>query len=94
MAHVSTDNISELLKISSYIMSVLSVIKKNKTDKGIESNGKIRLFLDVGFKEETSEQKSKRIAKVSHAVISKGGLFHMEETTKENVLWREHVSSV
>lgn len=51
MAYVSTVNISELLKFSSYIMSVLSAIKKNKADKGIESNGKIILFLDVMFKE-------------------------------------------
>lgn len=65
---------SELLKFSSYIMLVLSAIKKNKVDKGIESNGQIILFLDVGFKEglstkETFEQKSERIEKMSHAVI-------------------------
>ena len=74
MAHLSTDNISELLKLSSYIMSVLSAIKKNKADKGIESNGQIMLFLDVVFKEglsteETFEQKSERSEKVSRAVI-------------------------
>lgn len=55
-------------------MLVLSAIKKNKVDKGIESNGQIILFLDVGFKEglstkETFEQKSERIEKMSHAVI-------------------------
>lgn len=56
------------------MMLVLSAIKKNKADKGIEGNGQIILFLDLGFKEdlstnETFEQKSERRKKVSHAVI-------------------------
>lgn len=74
MAHVSTDSISELLKFSSCVMAVLSVIKKNKTDKGIESNGQLMLFWDAVFKEdlftkETFEQKSERSEKVSQAVM-------------------------
>ena len=74
MAHVSTDNISEPLKFSSCIMSVLSATKRNKADEGIESNGQIMLFWDVVFKEvlsikETFEQKSERSEKVSHTVI-------------------------
>lgn len=94
MAHVSTDNISELLKLSSSIMSVLSAIKENKADKGIESNGQIMLFLDVVFREglsteETFEQKSERSEKVSRAVI--WGRAFPPETTKAKVLWREHV---
>lgn len=73
MAHVPTDNISESLKFSSYVMSVLSATKRNKADKGIESNGQIMLFWDVVSKEvlsttETFEQKSERIEKLSHAV--------------------------
>lgn len=59
------DNISELLKFSGHIMSVLSAIKKNKAEKRIVSNGQIMLFLDMAFKEglstkETVEQKSER----------------------------------
>ena len=73
MAHVPTDNISESLKFSSYVMSVLSATKRNKADKGIESNGQIMLFWDVVSKEvlstkETFEQKSEIIEKLSHAV--------------------------
>lgn len=74
MAYASTVNISALLKFSSYTMSGPIAIKKNKADKGIESNGQIILFWDVVFKEglsskETFEQKSERSEKVSHAVI-------------------------